>query len=50
MSDFNLFAMGFEVDEHLGQVVVVLEGEVELLHSFFHLDDIDDALVQVRVD
>lgn len=46
----QLFSSGFEVDDLVGEVVVVGEGQLELLDSRLHLCDVDEAFVEVDVD
>lgn len=45
-----LFSFGLEVDDLIGEVVVVGEGEFKLFYSCLHFCDVDEALVEIDID
>lgn len=49
-ADFDVPAAWLQIHQYLAQAVLVLEGQLQLLHPLLHLHDEQHALVEVRID
>lgn len=50
LGDAQLVPLGFEIDDLIGEVVMVGEGQLQLLDSLLHLGYVDQAFVKITVN